>query len=115
MIPADYEMIMKKMCFFRKYSLDFTGSYALRQGKMRQITAAFSEILLLAEGHAVGALLLGGIGLVGAHTDLVQRAVILVLAVVGAGAHGAPDGLVGMAVHKEASFAFGFGNSMCRL
>ena len=69
--------------------------------------------LLLSEGHAVGALILSGVALVGTHHDLIQGAVVLVVAVVGAGAHGAFDGFVGMAIHKKASFEFGFGNSMC--
>ena len=51
----------------------------------------------------------------GAHHDLIQGAVVLMVAVVGAGAHGAFDGLVGVTVHKKASFEFGSGNSMCTL
>ena len=68
--------------------------------------------LLLAEGHAVGALVLGGICLVGTHGDAVERTVVFLLAVMGALADGTFDGLVGMAVHKKASFEFGFGSSM---
>ena len=56
--------------------------------------------LLLAEGLAVGALILGRIGLMGTHQDPVQRAVVLAVAVVGAGLDGAFDTLVCMAVHK---------------
>ena len=55
--------------------------------------------LLSAEGHAIGALLHGGIALVGAHQDLVQRAVVLALAVMGALAHGALHTFVGVTVH----------------
>ena len=55
--------------------------------------------LLFAEGHAVGALIHGGVALVGAHPDLVQGAVVGLAAVVGAGDHSAFDGLVGMAIH----------------
>ena len=68
--------------------------------------------LLLAEGHAVGALILCGIVLVGTDTDPVQRTVIFLLAMVGALTDSAFNGLVGMAVHKKASFEFGFGSSM---
>ena len=68
--------------------------------KCGRVAAAYRDPLLFAEGHAVGALILGGVSLVGAHTDLVQRAVVLIFAVVCAGAHGAFDGLVGMAVHS---------------
>ena len=76
-------------------------------------TAANGEIeLLLAEGHAVGALILGGICLVGTHSDAVQRTVVFLLAVMCTLADSTLDGLVGMAVHKKASFEFGFGNSM---
>jgi len=40
----------------------------------------------------------------GAHQNSVQRAVILAVAVVSAGLNGALDALVGMAIHKNASF-----------
>ena len=68
--------------------------------------------LLLAEGHAVSALVHGGIHLVGAYHDLVQGAVVLVAAMVGALLDSAFDALVGMTVHIKASFEMGFGNSM---
>ena len=55
--------------------------------------------LLLAEGHAVGALVHGGVILMGTHQDAVQRAVVLGVAVIGAGLDGAFNALVGMAVH----------------
>ena len=58
-------------------------------------------VLLLAEGHAVGALVLGGIALVGAHHDLVQGAVVFLLAVMGALVDSALNGLVGMTVHSN--------------
>ena len=72
-------------------------------------------MLLLAEGLAVGTLILGGIHFVGAHQDLIQGTVVLVTAMVGTLLDGAFDALVGMAVHKKASFEFGSGNSMCTL
>ena len=50
------------------------------------------------EALAVGALDLGGIGLVGAHLNAVQAAVVGVLAVIGAVVDGALDALVGRAV-----------------
>ena len=55
--------------------------------------------LALAEGFAVGALVLGGICLVGTHQDAVQGAVVLAVAVVSTGLHGTLDTLVCMAVH----------------
>ena len=68
--------------------------------------------LLLAEGHAVGALILSGVCLVGTHSDAVERTVVFLLTVMGTLADSTFDGLVGMAVHKKASFEFGFGSSM---
>ena len=48
----------------------------------------------------------------GTHHDLVQGAVVLVPAMVGTLPDGAFDALVGMTVHRKASFKIGFGNSM---
>ena len=59
------------------------------------------SFLLLAEGHAVGALILSGVALVGAHHDLIQRAVVLLFPVMCTLVDGAFDGLVGMAVHSN--------------
>ena len=55
--------------------------------------------LLHAEGLAVGALVLGGICLMGAHQDLIQRAVVCLLAVMGALLNSAFNALVSLAVH----------------
>ena len=57
-------------------------------------------MLLLAEGHAVGALVHSGVHLMGTHQDLVQGAEVFVLTVVGALLNGALDTLVGMAIHN---------------
>ena len=57
------------------------------------------ENLLSVEGLAVGAPILGGVCLVGAHQDPVQGAVVLAGAVVGAFADGTFNALVCMAVH----------------
>ena len=54
---------------------------------------------LLAEGQAVGALVLGGVALMGAHHDPVQGTVVGVLGVVGTLLDGTLDALVG--VHNE--------------
>ena len=56
-------------------------------------------MLFLAEGLAIGALVHSGVGLVGAHQDLLQRAVVGIVAVVSALLDGALDALVGVAVH----------------
>ena len=54
----------------------------------------------LAERLAVGALVLGRIGLMGTHQNPVQRAVVLSIAMVGTGLHGAFDALVRMTIHS---------------
>ena len=48
----------------------------------------------------------------GTHQDPVQRTVVLVLTMVCALLNGAFDALVGMTVHKKASFEIGFADSM---
>ena len=68
--------------------------------------------LLLAEGLAVGALVLGGVYLVGTHQDPVQGTEVLIVAVIDTLLDSTFDALVGMAVHKNASFDIGFGISM---
>ena len=63
--------------------------------------AAVSWSLLLAERLAVGALVIRGIHLVGANQDFVQRAVVLMAAVMGALLDGTFDTLVCVTVHKK--------------
>jgi hypothetical protein len=58
-----------------------------------------SLLLFLPERLAVGALINSGICLVGAHQNLVQRAVVFSIAMVGAGLNGAFDALVCITVH----------------
>lgn len=48
------------------------------------------------EALAVGALIHGGMGLMGSHLDLVQRAVVVAVAVVRTGPDGAGNAVVGM-------------------
>ena len=55
--------------------------------------------LFLPEGLAVGALIHGRIGFVGTHQNLVQRAVVFGVTVIGAGLDGTFDALVCIAVH----------------
>ena len=69
----------------------------------------------LAEGLAVGALVHGGIGLMGAYQDPVQRAVVLVFTVMGALTHGAFNALVGVTIHCFFLLLIGFGFSMARI
>ena len=66
----------------------------------------------LTEGLAVGALVHGGVCLVGAHQDLVQGAVVLTLAVVGTLLDGTLDRLVCIAIHNEFLLVIGFTDSM---
>ena len=70
-----------------------------KKGQPGKIQAA-ATFLLLAEGLAVGALILGGIHLVGTHQNLVQRAVVLAGAVISALLNGAFDALVCIVVHN---------------
>ena len=55
-------------------------------------------LLLLQEGFAVGALVLGGVVLVGTHQNAVQGAVVVAAAVVRTLLHRAGDAAVGIAV-----------------
>ena len=109
-------MYMQQRIF--EFSKIMTSSYcggmnSSRKKAAAENTAANGESeLLLAEGHAVGALILSGVCLVGTNGDAVQGTVVFLLAVMGTLADGAFDGLVGMTAHKKASFEFGFGNSM---
>ena len=68
--------------------------------------------LLLPEGLAVGALILGGVHFVGTYQNPIQRTVVLTLAMIGALLDGTLDALVGMAVHGHFLLLIGFGNSM---
>ena len=74
--------------------------------KRRHIAAAVGD-LLLAEGHAVGALILGGVLLMGANLNALQRAVIGIAAVVSALGNGTFDALVGVTVHIHFLLCFG--------
>ena len=69
------------------------------------------KILLLTEGLAVGALVHGGVALVGAYQDAVQSAVVDIMAVIGALMNSTFNALVCVIVHNGSSF-FGDGHSM---
>ena len=72
-------------------------------------TAAKAAVnLLLAEGHAVGTLIHGGVGLMGAHQNAVQGAIVFGITVVSTGLYGAFDALVCIAVHRFFLLYFGF-------
>ena len=92
---------MDKIVFF--YHKDYLQ---IRQVWKRKAAAdaAAKDALLLAEGLAVGALVNGGIGLVGAYKNTIQRTVVFGVAVIGALLNGAFNALVGVAVHDNSSF-----------
>ena len=74
--------------------------------------SAAAQVLSLAEGLAVGALILSGVCLMGANQDPVQRAVVLTVAVVSTGLNGALDALICVIVHFLFLLLFGFLPSM---
>lgn len=57
------------------------------------------QVLLARKGKAVSALIHGGVALMGADLDLIQRAIVLQIAVMRALTDGAFNGLVCFAVH----------------
>ena len=67
----------------------------------RRAAAKKSGTLLLAEGLAVGALVHGGVALVGTYQDAVQGAVVAVGAVVSALLNGAFNALVCLTIHSR--------------
>ena len=70
------------------------------------------QMLLFAEGFAVGALIHGRILLMGAHQDSIQGAVVFGIAVVSALLNGAFDALICVAIHNVLPPSFEFGFSM---
>ena len=66
----------------------------------------------LTEGLAVGALVHGRVGFMGAYQNPVQRAVVLVLTVVGALVHRTLNTFVGVTIHNCFLLLIGFGYSM---
>ena len=104
---------MKKLCIIKKRNIN-SGRYAniitaeigfVKENCGSRSCRNTTVQLLLAEGHAVGALVHGGIHLMGANQNLVQGAVVLVAAMMGTLLDGAFDALVCMAVHMRSSFA----------
>ena len=92
---------MKEICTISKI-LSILLSYHICQddcgGNCRRSWTVSS---LLAEGLAVGALILGGICLMGAHQNVVQGAIICIVAVVCALGNGTFNALVRTAVHNH--------------
>ena len=112
---------MKILCTPGKRFLNFrifAISYRFPGLSSRKIAAADAAanlaVLLLPERLAIGALILGGVGFVGAHQNPVQGAVILAVAVIGTLRYGAFNTLVGMIVHGYCLLCLDFSASMHR-
>ena len=74
--------------------------------KTKAAAVAAAKMLLLAEGLAIGALIHGGVCLVGAHLNAVQAAIILTAAMVLAGGYGAVDAAIGFLHNEKAPFGW---------
>ena len=83
----------------RRYHTVF-GRFRQVPGKEKRRLIPPPRGLLLAEGLAVGALIHGGSSFVCADHDLVQRAIVLSVTVMGTGPNRAFDALVCVAVHS---------------
>ena len=109
-IFGKYHGVVKKICTLPEDYVTFFlyHTFFCRSRQDCKNAAAFAAAIVsfLAEGFAVSALIDSGVGFVGAHQDLIQRAEVLGVAVVGALLDGAFDGLVGIAVHIGSSFCF---------
>ena len=79
------------------------------------MTLPYASELLLTEGHAIGALIHSGVGLVGTNQDLIQGAVVVAVAVVSALGNGTFDALICIAVHFLFLLYIWDMFSMCRL
>ena len=88
-----FSSIIKIICRFVKYAK-----------RKAAADAAAKDALLLAEGLAVSALVNGGVGLVGAYKNTIQRTEVFGVAVIGALLNGTFDALVGVAAHNNSSF-----------
>ena len=71
-------------------------------------------MLLLAEGHAVGASIHSGVCFVSAYLDLLQRAVVGISTMMCALGNGTLDALVCVTVHSFFLLLFEFGISIAR-
>ena len=93
------------------FIIPFIFSFVKQNSKSAAAEAA-APFLSLAEGLAVGTLVHGRIGLVGAHQNPVQRAVVLGIAMVCAGLDGTLNALIGVVVHGSLLLFNEFGISM---
>ena len=79
--------------------IPFCPPFVKTKPRQKSLPRSTDAGLLLTEGLAVGALIHGGVHLMGADHDAVQRTVILVLTVMGTLTDGTFDALVCMVVH----------------
>ena len=78
---------------------DIMNPYIVKR-KIRRLMPPYSFLSLLTEGLAVSALILGGVGLMGAHQNPLQGAEVCILAVMLALLDSALNALVCMAIHR---------------
>lgn len=92
----------RKISEFRQIDLLYhiIFSFSVKKNLIAAAVATAIFLLLLAEGHAVSALIHGGIGLMGTYQDPLQGAVIGSVAMMGALLDGALDALVCVAIHS---------------
>ena len=99
-LRQEIDEIDTQMCdLFARRMQVVSGIGKYKKEKNRGSICCRGDGLLHAEGLAVGALILGGIDLVGAHQDPVQRTVVLAGAVMCALLNGAFNALVCVTVH----------------
>ena len=107
----------KKFSFFIKYVLSYRiphfSSFVKKNcgGYCRRVSIS----LLFTEGLAVGALVHGGVLLVGAYHDAIQRAVVLGIAMVCTLLNGALNALVCMAIHSAFLLFLIYGLILCAI
>ena len=100
-LPTYEEIVYSKGINYKfpDSSYRFFMSMSREEKKAPAVPGASNQRSALTEGLAVGALIHGGVYFMSAHQNSVQRAVVLVFAVMGALVHGAFDALIGMTIH----------------
>ena len=100
---------MKKMCTRIKRPVNSAPIIPVSSGFVKKNRGSRScrgsGKSLLAEGHTVGALIHGGVALMGTYQDAVQGAVVLAVTVMCTLLNGTFNGLVGVTIHSDSSFA----------
>ena len=83
--------------------------------KTKAAAVAAAKMLLLAEGLAIGALIHGGVCLVGAHQDAIQRTIVLGITMVCALLDSTLNTLVGVTIHDSFLLRLNYSCSMRRI